>query len=93
MSEDPQVTAQYVTQNDLGKVFNNKYRRWARAFSCSPKKNLRRLRRCSYVGFTATHVRPLNKKRSRRGETMVVNGKQVGAPPDITTPSSKLKGF
>ena len=26
MSEDPQATAQYVTQNDLGKVFNDKYR-------------------------------------------------------------------
>ena len=26
MNEDPQATAQYVTQNDLGKVFNDKYR-------------------------------------------------------------------
>ena len=66
MSEDPQAITQYVTQNDLCKVFNDKYRRWARAFLRSLKRNLR-LRRCSYLGFTATNFRLLNKKRSRRG--------------------------
>ena len=62
MNDDPQATAQYVIKNDLGKVFSDKYRRWARAFLRSLKRNLRRLRRCSYFGFTATNFRPSNKK-------------------------------
>ena len=58
ISEDPHTAVQYVTQNDLGKVFNDKYRRWDRVFLRSLKRNLRRLRRCSYFGFTATNFRP-----------------------------------
>ena len=90
MNEDPQATAHYVTNNDLGKIFNDKYRRWARSFLRSLKRNLRLLRQCSYLGFQATNYRPFNKhKRGQRGKTLVVNGKQVGIPSEPTVPSSK----
>ena len=80
---------QFVTQNDLGKEFNDKYRRWARPFLRYLKRNLRRLRYCSYFGFTATNFRSSNKKRSRRGKTLVVNGKKVASPTESPTSTSK----
>ena len=89
ISEDPQATAHYVIKNDLGKIFHDKYRRWARSFLLSPKHNLLGLSCCLYLGFQATNFCPFDKKRSQRGKTLVVNGKQVCVPSSPAVSSSK----
>ena len=40
MNDDPQATTHYVTKNDLGKIYNNRYRPWARLFLCPLKLKL-----------------------------------------------------
>ena len=56
--EDPQACADYVMNNDLGKIFNSKYRRWARKFLRSVRRTMRRLFRVRYDGFNSRYYTP-----------------------------------
>ena len=49
--DDPQAVAQYVLQNDLGRISNGKHRRWARAFLRSLKRTIRRMKRVAFINF------------------------------------------
>ena len=65
--QDPQATAQYILDHDFGKILNGQHRRWARAFLRSLRCTLRRLRRTTFLGYSATTYNPSPKKsRSRR---------------------------
>ena len=84
--EDPQAVAQFVLSNDLGHTSNQRYGQWARLFLRSLKRTLRRLRRSSILGFTATTYNPSPKKlRSRRGKSLTINGKAI--KPSIVAPT------
>ena len=65
--QDPHATAQYILDHDFGKNLNGQHRRWARAFLRSLRCTLRRLRRTTFLGYSATTYNPSPKKsRSRR---------------------------
>ena len=67
--QDPQATTQYIMDNNFGKILNAQHRRWARAFLRSLRCTLRRLRRTTFLGYTATTYNPSPKKtRSRRSK-------------------------
>ena len=57
-SEDPHACADYVMNNDLGKIFNSKYRRWARKFLRSVRRTMRRMFRVRYDGFNSRYFTP-----------------------------------
>ncbi len=56
--EDPHACADYVMNNDLGKIFNSKYRRWARKFLRSVRRTMRRMFRVRYDGFNSRYYTP-----------------------------------
>ena len=67
-TEDPSAIADFVLNNDLGKVSNGIHRRWARAYQRSLRRAIRRLRRVHFFGFESTTYRPSKKKNSRRAK-------------------------
>ena len=65
--QDKQVTAQYILDNDMGKILNGIHRRWARAFLISLRHTLRRRHCTSFLGYSTMLHNPSPKKRwSRR---------------------------
>jgi hypothetical protein len=56
--EDPHACADYVMNNDFGKIFNSKYRRWARKFLRSIRRTMRRMFRVCYDGFSSRYYTP-----------------------------------
>ena len=69
-NDDPHAVAQYVMNNDLGKISNGQHRRWARAFLRSLKRTIRRMKRVAFQELTASSYdpNPSRKACSRRAK-------------------------
>ena len=53
-NEDPCAIADYVINNDLGKIPNGKHRRWARTLLCTLRQTFKRLHRVQFYGCEST---------------------------------------
>ena len=85
--EDPHTVDNYVLSNNLGRVSDVTYCRWARLFSKSLKLTLRRLRRNSFEGSESTIYTPVPAKRRRSRQYVQGNKDTYGSPtktPDRT---------